>query len=110
MTLPLNTPVHGIDLDPQTRCAHWHSPLDVIAIKMACCGTYYACKSCHDALAGHGLETWPREQWEEPAILCGVCRHELTITQYLRCDSTCPHCAAAFNPGCRSHYHFYFGA
>ena len=60
MNSPLNTPVHGIDLDPQTRCAHWHSPLDVIAIKMACCGTYYACKSCHDALAGHGLETWPR--------------------------------------------------
>lgn len=99
-----------MDLDAQTRCAHWHSPLDVIAIKMACCRTYYACKDCHDALAGHALEAWPREQWSAQAILCGVCRRELTIAQYLGCHSTCPHCAAAFNPGCRNHWHFYFGA
>ena len=100
--------VHGVDPDAQTRCAHYRSPLDIIAIKMACCGRYYACKDCHEALADHPLEAWPRERWNEPAIYCGVCTHELTIREYMDCNSTCPSCAVAFNPGCRNHYHFYF--
>ena len=45
---PDSPPVFGRDLDPQTRCAHWHSPLDIIAIKMKCCGAYWACRECHD--------------------------------------------------------------
>lgn len=108
MSSSFSPPVQGIALDPQTRCAHWHSPLDVIAIKTACCDTYYACKDCHVALADHPLATWPRAQWSTPAVLCGVCRHELTIDAYLACDYTCPSCAAAFNPGCVNHHHFYF--
>ena len=100
--------VAGVDLDAQTRCVHYHSSLDVVAIRMACCRRYYACKECHDALADHPLEAWPRAQWDERAILCGVCRQELTVREYLDCGSTCPRCAAAFNPGCRNHYRFYF--
>ncbi len=100
--------VLGIDLDPQTRCAHYNSALDIVAIKMMCCGSYYACKDCHDALAGHAIQVWPRAQWDEPAILCGACGTELTIQQYFECANQCPHCAAPFNPGCRNHYHFYF--
>jgi hypothetical protein len=34
------------------------------------CGIYYACKNCHDALANHTIEVWPRSQWEQPAVLC----------------------------------------
>lgn len=102
--------VKGVGLDAQTRCAHWNSPLDVIAIKMACCGTYYACKDCHEELADHLLEPWPRAQWHEPAVLCGVCMQELSVREYMDCGSSCPRCGAAFNPGCRNHHHFYFAS
>jgi uncharacterized CHY-type Zn-finger protein len=100
--------VRGLELDAETRCVHWHSPLDVIAIKMKCCGEYYACKDCHDALADHASRIWPRGEWHTPAVLCGVCRSELTITEYMSGGYRCPRCNAAFNPGCRNHYHFYF--
>ncbi len=102
--------VLGQDLDPQTRCAHWHSPLDVIAIKMRCCEAYYACRQCHDELADHPAAVWPRAEWDRPAVLCGVCGHELSVRAYMDCGNQCPACGAAFNPGCRSHYHLYFEA
>lgn len=102
--------VFGLQLDPHTRCLHYHSALDIIAIKMRCCGLFYACKDCHDALAGHPLEAWPRSAWHEPAILCGACRATLPISDYLACNSRCPNCHAAFNPACRSHHQFYFSS
>ena len=100
--------VLGLELDPQTRCAHWRSPLDVIAIKMKCCGDYYACRECHNALADHEATVWPQIEWEQPAILCGVCGGELSVRAYMACANRCPSCGAAFNPGCRLHYHLYF--
>jgi len=100
--------VRGIDLDSETRCAHWRTPLDIIAIRMKCCGIYYACKDCHDALADHPAQVWPRNMWGEQAVLCGACNTELTIREYLECGNVCPACGARFNPGCRSHYHYYF--
>lgn len=100
--------VRGVDLDSEARCAHWHSALDIVAIKMKCCGAYYACKDCHDALAGHAIETWPRAQWDTAAILCGACGREMSIRLYLECADACPACGAGFNPGCRSHHHVYF--
>jgi len=106
MTRPL---VHGLALDPQTRCEHWHSARDVVAIRMKCCGLYYACKECHEALARHPIETWPEREWDAKAILCGACGAEMSIHDYLGCNDTCPTCGAPFNPGCRHHWHFYFG-
>ena len=100
--------VHGIGLEAQTRCAHWRSDLDIIAIKMKCCGEYYACKDCHDALAGHTAKLWPKSEFDETAVFCGACETEMTIQQYLDCANVCPACGAGFNPGCRSHYLFYF--
>jgi uncharacterized CHY-type Zn-finger protein len=100
--------VCGIDLDPNTRCLHYHGPTDVIAIKMQCCQTYYACIDCHATLAGHPAKVWPHTKWDSKAVLCGVCRNELTIQEYLDSNNRCPNCAAAFNPGCRNHYHLYF--
>jgi len=100
--------VYGVELDPQTRCVHYHSTLDIIAIRMKCCGRYYACKDCHNALENHGIEVWPVEEWDQPAVMCGACRTELSIRQYLGCSNTCPTCKAQFNPRCRLHYHFYF--
>lgn len=104
----MRPPVHGLHLDPQTRCAHWHSELDVVALKMRCCGRYYACRDCHDALADHAAQVWPAAEFDAPAVLCGVCSGELTIAEYLACEDRCPRCAAPFNPGCRKHRHLYF--
>jgi len=100
--------VRGVNLDSQTRCEHYHGPADIIAIKMKCCGLYYACKDCHEMLADHPITVWPANEWNEPAILCGACGAMLTILQYMESDSRCPACSAQFNPGCRNHYHFYF--
>jgi uncharacterized CHY-type Zn-finger protein len=100
--------VRGIELDDQTRCVHYHLALDIVAIKMMCCGIYYACKDCHEALAGHPIEVWPDVMWDQKAILCGQCGAELSISEYMASGNTCPVCGAGFNPGCRNHYHFYF--
>jgi uncharacterized CHY-type Zn-finger protein len=100
--------VRGLELDPQSRCAHWHGPLDIVALKMRCCGVYYACRECHDALADHPAQLWPLAERDAPAVLCGACQAELSIAAYLACDDTCPACAAPFNPGCKLHRHLYF--
>lgn len=100
--------VRGVDLDPESRCIHYHTPMDIIAIRMKCCGVYYACKDCHEAMAGHAMEAWPQSEWEQPAVLCGACGTELTIQEYLGCRNQCPECGAGFNPGCRHHYDCYF--
>ena len=102
--------VEGVNLDPQTRCAHYHSALDIVAIRMRCCGVYYACKDCHDVLADHAIVVWPRAEWSAKAILCGACSAELSIESYLGGDNRCPSCRAGFNPGCRHHHRFYFAS
>jgi uncharacterized CHY-type Zn-finger protein len=100
--------VRGVDVDAQTRCAHYRSAVDIVAIKMACCGVYWACKDCHEELAGHAIAVWPRREWDARAVLCGACGVEMTIREYMGCESRCPECGAEFNPGCRRHHHFYF--
>jgi uncharacterized CHY-type Zn-finger protein len=100
--------VSGIGLDAETRCAHYNKPVDIIAIKMKCCDTYYACKDCHDAFAGHPIKVWPQVEWNRHTVLCGACGIELSIRQYMECGNQCPACSAMFNPACRNHYHFYF--
>jgi uncharacterized CHY-type Zn-finger protein len=100
--------VHGLELDPETRCAHWRSPLDIIAIRMRCCGKYYACRECHDALETHAAEVWPLSAFGQRAVLCGACGHELSVNEYLACGSRCPACRAGFNPGCHKHRGLYF--
>ena len=67
-----------------------------------------ASKDCHDALAGHAADVWPRAEWSMPAVLCGTCGLEMSVRTYFDCGNICPGCGARFNPGCRTHYHFYF--
>ncbi len=100
--------VRGVGLDAESRCAHYHSVLDVVAIKMRCCGEYFACKACHDELADHPPQVWPSEEWHQRAVLCGACSSELTITRYLESEDACPECGALFNPACRLHQRYYF--
>ncbi|CAK7245682.1 MAG: helper of tim [Sporothrix thermara] len=101
--------IHGLDVQPTTQCRHWHSDRDIVAIRHKCCGLYYACISCHDALAGHASVSWPKTERESVnVVLCGRCRRQLTIAEYLASGNACPGCHAAFNPGCARHYDLYF--
>jgi uncharacterized CHY-type Zn-finger protein len=100
--------VWGKPVDEHTRCVHYHSPVDVIAIKFKCCDRYYPCFQCHEETAGHAAEVWKKEEWSTPAILCGQCNHEISIQQYMDAANRCPYCQAAFNPHCSRHYHLYF--
>ena len=100
--------IYGEEFDQQTRCAHYHSELDIIAIKFYCCDKWFPCFECHAAMADHASQVWPHDKFDEPAVLCGACGHQLTVRQYLDCGSKCPGCGALFNPGCAKHSHLYF--
>lgn len=100
--------VKGQLLDDETRCQHYHSTLDVIAIKFKCCNDYYPCFECHQQAVSHEAQVWEKEEWNTKAVLCGVCKTELTVQQYLDSNNECPYCKAAFNPKCSNHYHLYF--
>ncbi|MFW5900536.1 MAG: CHY zinc finger protein [Halodesulfurarchaeum sp.] len=103
-----DVPLRGVAVDPEARCAHWDDPVDVVALRFGCCETYYPCDACHDAAADHEAVPWPRERFDEPAALCGVCETTLTARAYLDGNDACPACGAAFNPGCRKHRDRYF--
>lgn len=100
--------VKGVAIDGETRCAHYHSGLDIIAIKMRCCQTWYGCRECHDEMTDHAAKVWPKAEWDQPAVLCGACGCEMSVREYLGCASRCPACGAPFNPGCANHHHLYF--
>jgi len=102
--------VHGLELDPQTRCRHWHGPTDIVAIRFRCCRLYYACHDCHAALADHEAQVWAANEFDQPAVLCGACGAQHSIAEYLACNAKCPACGAAFNPRCSLHHRLYFAA
>lgn len=99
--------VYGKTVDEHTRCVHYATELDIIAIRFACCDRYYPCHLCHSETADHPAQQWPRDRWDQHAILCGNCWTELTITAYKAADE-CPECAALFNPRCAAHSDLYF--
>jgi uncharacterized CHY-type Zn-finger protein len=100
--------VYGLEVDRQTRCAHYHSDLDIIAVKFNCCNKWFPCYECHAACSDHLPTVRPARNFNELAVLCGVCGHQLSVREYLECDSKCPACEARFNPDCARHYHLYF--
>ena len=105
------TPVLGVEVDDETRCAHYATDRDVVAIAFACCETFYPCHRCHDALADHPAEVWPRSARGERAVLCGSCGTRLQIRDYLdalEADAACPACSVDLNPGCLDHVERYF--
>ncbi|MFC7137049.1 CHY zinc finger protein [Halobaculum litoreum] len=103
-----DTTVRGVDVGPETRCGHYDGPTDVIALRFGCCEAFFACAACHEATADHAAAAWPRDRFDEPAVLCGVCGARLAVGTYLEADFACPDCGAAFNPGCARHYDRYF--
>ena len=100
--------VYGKPVDDETRCEHYHSPLDIIAIKFKCCDKYYPCYQCHEETTDHTAKVWNKVEWNTKGILCGVCKSELTINEYMNSNDQCPNCRSAFNPNCSKHYHWYF--
>lgn len=103
-----DVPLRGVEVDPETRCAHWDGPTDVVALRFDCCGTYYPCAACHEAATDHDAVRWPRERFDEPAVRCGVCGATLSARTYLDGGDACPRCGTGFNPGCRAHRDRYF--
>lgn len=99
--------VYGNTVDEATRCVHYRTAVDVVAIRFLCCDRYYPCFQCHAEAEPHPPVRWPESRWGERAILCGVCRFELTIVDY-RSVTACPRCGAAFNERCAAHAHLYF--
>lgn len=102
-----DTLVRGLLVDDRTRCEHYHGPLDVIALRFACCREWYPCHECHTAVADHPASQWSIEERHEAAVLCGECGTRLRIDDYLDIER-CPSCRAGFNPGCRLHHRLYF--
>lgn len=101
-------PLRGVEVDPETRCAHYDGPRDIIAIRFPCCDVFYPCAECHRAATEHEPIRWPRDRRHEPAVLCGACNETMSAAAYLQADHTCPHCGADFNPGCTAHHDRYF--
>ena len=99
--------VHGVDVDPETRCTHYDTDRDVVALRFACCEAYYPCFRCHEATADHEAERLPAES-SAAAVLCGVCGAELTPQEFVEGSHECSDCGAAFNPDCADHYERYF--
>jgi uncharacterized CHY-type Zn-finger protein len=99
--------VRGAVVDAETRCVHYRTDLDVIAIEFACCGDFYPCHLCHSEAVDHPAAQWRTEEFQERAVLCGVCGTLLTIAEYADAHA-CPSCAAPFNPGCKLHWDLYF--
>ncbi|WP_343781241.1 CHY zinc finger protein [Alkalibacillus silvisoli] len=95
-------------IDEETRCNHYHSEVDRVAIKFKCCNTYYPCYKCHDENTNHPVERWRIDERNIQAILCGSCGSELTIDEYMNHPTACFKCHASFNIHCRNHYHLYF--
>ena len=103
----------GLTRFAASRCAHWHSELDVLALQSSCCGKFYACASCHDECEDHPLQPWPADTpLDTEAQMCGVCRQRISILAYINGPDppACPNpqCRAPMNPGCKLHWPLYF--
>ncbi|WP_322479310.1 LysR substrate-binding domain-containing protein [Nesterenkonia sp. HG001] len=99
--------VAGPVVDDETRCVHYASALDVVAIRFHCCGRWYPCLHCHAGAEDHSVLPWPADRHDAEALLCGVCRRRFSIAEYLQVEG-CTGCGAAFNPGCSRHHPVYF--
>lgn len=100
--------VNGQPIVNNTRCEHYHSPLDIIGIKFKCCDQYYSCYYCHEKSADHPVKVWKKTEFDAKVILCGACLNELTIAAYKASNYQCPYCNASFNPKCINHDYLYF--
>jgi len=102
------TQVYGVGMDGASRCVHYHSKKDIVAIQFYCCQQWYACIDCHKEVASHNVLVWPIGSQDSQALMCGECGAKFSIQDYLSEGDSCRSCGADFNPGCRLHHHLYF--
>ena len=114
--------LHGLEARRivDVRALEPHAIADARAVVLFTIGeTPWSAAQRHDLLEGvrsgrlalvavHSATVWPREEFGTKAILCGACKAELAINEYLECDSKCGRCGATFNPRCANHYDLYF--
>ncbi len=100
--------VEGVEVDPHTRCRHYHEDFDIVAVLFKCCKRWFSCYFCHEELTNHQAEVWQASEFQTNAIICGACGEQMSIATYLGCSNRCPNCDAGFNPGCSEHRHLYF--
>ena len=100
--------IYGLLVDNQSRCQHYHTELDIVALKCFDCLKYYACYQCHDRLGGtHSFRAYPCHLKQDKVLICGVYQHEMVIDEYQEAI-VCPNCHSAFNLACSKHYDIYF--
>ena len=98
--------VYGFTVDDESRCIHYHSDKDIVALQCAQCLRFYPCYQCHDQWEDHQFSAQTDRTFH--AVLCGHCQTTLSIETYLQVKK-CPHCEHDFNPNCAKHYAIYFG-
>ncbi|MGT2908167.1 CHY zinc finger protein [Streptococcus dentiloxodontae] len=99
--------IYGLLVDRQSRCQHYQTDLDIVALKCFGCQRYYACYLCHDTLENHSYQAYPSSYSRDKAVVCGVCYYEMTIEHYQK-SKACPNCQSRFNPNCAKHRNIYF--
>lgn len=105
--IPMNVTskgIHGILVDDESRCQHYHTKLDIIANRCSVCRKLYACYQCHDQLEDHPFG--PVNPSDPDSVMCGVCGRTFSYNEYHQCCS-CPDCGSAFNPRCSLHKDIY---
>ncbi|WP_232725448.1 CHY zinc finger protein [Bacillus sp. FJAT-44742] len=100
--------VTGTGIDHETRCSHYCSEIDIIALKCFKCLRYFSCFLCHHEHEDHQFKRWPKAKFDHQSVMCGACGREMSTNEYLESGSRCPSCYSAFNPGCKRHAHLYF--
>lgn len=55
--------IHGLTVDYESRCTHYHTPLDIIAIKFKCCNKFYSCYKCHNENENHEIIRWEKDEF-----------------------------------------------
>lgn len=96
--------IFGINLDKDSRCAHYHGPNDIVSLKCGHCHKYYACFKCHDELESHTFV--PISINDQAPVVCGHCHTKLTFKEYN--SGSCSYCNHPFNSNCKKHYSIYF--
>ena len=53
-----DVPLRGIEGDDETRCRHYRTERDVVAIALPCCETFYPCTECHRLASWSTSASW----------------------------------------------------
>lgn len=75
--------VYGLLIDIEICCCYYFIEEDIIVIKFKCCNKYYLCYKCYNEFEKYVIKCWFEFLFNEKVILCGVCKYELIINEYM---------------------------